>query len=195
MIWPLAAVVLYWLDPPYSIHALESASLPLAILAVRGCRHLGVRGVAAVALVALATLPGLAFAVSLLSDAIGARPEAYALRADDARALRVAARSRVSGGILAPLPIASAVPGYTGRPTWLGHPTWTPGLELREHESDRFFGGRMSAAVSRRFARSAGARLVVAPCGSSPRLERMLGPDALGSSTRVGCARVLTIRR
>lgn len=195
ILWPLAAVALYWLNPPYSIHALESASLPLAVLAVRGCRRLPVRGPVAVALIALATVPGLVFAGSLLHDAIAQHRGAYELRADDARALEVAARSRVQGGVLAPAPIASAVPELTGRRTWLGHPAWTPGLGLREHEAARFFGGKMSAAVARRFVRSVGARLAVAPCGSSPRLERLLGPESIASSTRAGCARVLTLRR
>lgn len=193
LLWPLAAVGLYWLNPPYSIHALESASLPLAVLAVRGWRRVRLPRAVAAAIVALATIPGLVFAGTLLHDAIAQHRGAYELRADDARALRMVARSQLGGGVLAPAPIASAVPELTGRRTWLGHPAWTPGLGLREHEASRFFGGRMSAAVARRFVHSVGARLAVAPCGSSPRLARLIGPR-LVSSARAGCARVLTLR-
>ena len=194
LLWPLAAIALYWLNPPYSIHALESASLPLAVLAVRGGRRLRVPRALAVALIVSATVPGLACAGVLLHDAIAQHRGAYQLRSDDARALAVAARSPVRGGVLAPAPLASAVPEYTGRRSWFGHPAWTPGLGLREHEARRFFNGRMSVAVTRRFVHSVGARLAIAPCGSSPTIERLLGPERLVSSTRVGCARVLTLR-
>src|SRR5207244_4388920 len=149
--------------------------IPLAVLAVRGARRFKPEPVVAVALVALVTVPGLLYAISLLTKAVDQRPEAYALKRDDARALSVIAASQVPGRVLAPNPIAPVVPGRTGRRVWLGHPTWTPGLGVRDHEAGRFFGGRMSAAVTRRFVRNTGAQLAIAPCGSSPDLERLVG--------------------
>lgn len=193
VLWPLAALGLYWLNPPYAIHTLEGITLPLAVLAVRGCARLHVRGAVAVLLVSAATLPGLAFAGYLLYKTTNERREPYVMASDDARALRAVADSPVRGAVLAPPPLAASVPALTARATWLGHPSWTPGLGLRETEARRFFGGRMSAAVARRFVRNVGAPLAVAPCGSSPAIERLLGPR-LGSSKRIGCARVLTLR-
>ncbi|MBV9212480.1 MAG: hypothetical protein JOZ25_02415 [Actinobacteria bacterium] len=194
VIWPLAAILEYALDPPYAVHPLESASLPLAILAVRGLRRLGLGRAPAVTLLLLATIPGLAYAVSLLDKAIRQRPAAYALPSDDARAIELVTSSGVAGGVLAPNPVAVAVPGRTGRDTWIGHPSWTPGFDLRSREASRFFDGRMRPAVARRFVRVVGARLAIVPCGSSPSLERLLGPRTLESSTRVGCARMLVFR-
>jgi hypothetical protein len=193
VLWPLAALSLYWLNPPYAIHTLEGITLPLAVLAVRGCLRLRVRGPAAALLVAAATLPGLAFAGYLLYRTTNERREPYVMASDDARALRAVADSRLPGAVLAPAPLAASVPGVTGRQTWLGHPSWTPGLGLRETEAGRFFGGRMSAAVARRFVRNVGARLAIAPCGSSTAIEHLLGPR-LASTRRIGCARVLTLR-
>lgn len=193
LIWPLAALAVYLLNPPYSIHALETVSLPLAILAVRGARRFERRSLLATAGIVLLTVPGLAFAVSLLDKAIRQRPSAYALRGDDARAIRLIARSKIKGGVLAPNPIAVAIPGRTGRNTWLGHPTWTPGFGLRDHEASRFFSGQMPAGVARRFVRIVGAGLLLAPCGSSRRLALLLGAEAVAVDT--GCARVLMLRR
>jgi hypothetical protein len=192
LIWPLAAFAEYLLDVPYSIHALETASLPLAVLAVRGVRRFDLSRAAAVALVALATVPGVVFAMTLLTKAIRERPTAYALREDDARALRDVDRLRVSGGVLAPTPVSATVPSRTGHDTWLGHPTWTPDFRARERAARRFFAGRMSSATARRFVRSTEARIAVAPCGSSGVLERELGAPA---TFRRGCARVFVLPR
>jgi hypothetical protein len=194
LLWPCAALVVYLLDPPYALHALESASLPLGILAVRGWRRLRLGRAAATTLLVLATVPGLVFALGLLSRAVDERPGAYVLSNDDSRSLRTVAASPIPGGVLAPTPIASSVPARTGRRTWLGHPSWTPQLALREREASRFFGGRMTASDARRLIRSLGVHMALAPCGSSASLERLLGPQILASSFPIGCARVLSFR-
>jgi hypothetical protein len=193
VIWPVAALALYLLSPPYRLHALETMSLPLAILAVRGAPRLRIRAPVAVFLILLATEPGLIFAGTLLHKAQQDHRGGYALAGDDARALRAVERSPLHGGVLAPSPLASAVPAYTGRATWFGHPSWSPAYRLRVTEANRLFSGRMPATAAQRFVHSVGAKILVAPCGSSPALERLLGP-MLKSSTGTGCARVLVLR-
>ena len=194
ILWPLAAALLYLLDPPYSVHALESASLPLAILAVRGAVRLKVALPIAILLIVLATEPGLMFAGSLLDKATDQHSSAYALPHDDVRALNVVERSPLRGGVVAPASLSPAVPAYTGRPTWFGHPSWTPRLSVRAAEAGRFFSGHMRPAAAQRFATQTGARFFVAPCGSNPALPRVVGPLLRASATTVGCATVLTVR-
>jgi hypothetical protein len=195
VIWPLAALALYLLSPPYSIHALETVSLPLAILAVRGARRIGVTAPVGVFLVVLATEPGLIFAGSLLVKAQREHRSGYLLSRDERNALRAVERSPLEGGVLAPAPLSWAVPAFTGRLTWLGHPSWTPDARLRRVQASSLFAGRMSAPAARRLTASSGARLLVAPCGSSAALERLLGSGIVESSTAVGCARVIVVRR
>src|SRR5690349_8772677 len=43
VIWPLAGLFVYWVSPPYPLHALETVTLPLAVLALRGWRFLPAR--------------------------------------------------------------------------------------------------------------------------------------------------------
>ena len=193
VIWPLAALALYLLDPPYAIHALETATLPLAILAVRGGRRLRLNGPAAVVLILLATEPGLIFAGTLLDKALDEHRGGYLVSRDDARALRALERSPSAGGVLAPTPIASAVPAYTGRATWLGHPSWTPGYRRREAEANRLFSGRMSEPAARRLVASSGARFVLAPCGSSPAIGRIVRSLTSEGNTRFGCATLIKL--
>jgi hypothetical protein len=190
-----AALVLYVLGPPYRLHALETMSLPLAILAVRGGARLGVRVPVGVVVVLLATEPGLIFAGSLLHKAIHERPSAYAIPREDRRALEAVRESQFAGGVLAGPSLASAVPVATGRATWFGHPSWTPAFRAREAAADRFFAGRMAPAAARRFVRSVGASIVVVPCGASPALAVGLGPQLVATDLRFGCARVLRLRR
>jgi hypothetical protein len=194
LVWPAAALVLYALGPPYRLHALETMSLPLAILAVRGGARLGVRAPVGVVLVLLATEPGLIFAGSLLHKAIHEHPSAYAIPREDRRALEAVRDSKVAGGVLAGASLASAVPATTGRATWFGHPSWTPAFGARQVAADQFFGGRMPPEAARRFVRSVGARILVVPCGVSPALAVQLGPRLVATDLRFGCARVLRLR-
>jgi hypothetical protein len=195
LLWPVAALALYGLSPPYRLHALETMSLPLAILAVRGATRFGIRAPVGVILVLLATEPGLIFAGSLLHKAIKEHPSAYAIPGDDRRALDAVRATPGPGGVLAGPSLASAVPAYTGRATWFGHPSWTPAFPAREAAAGRFFAGRMSPGAAGRFARSTGAAILVAPCGTSPALAVRLGPRLVTTDLRFGCARVLRLRR
>ena len=104
-------------------------------------------------------------------------------------------RTSGDGGVLTVGDLASVVPAFTGHPTWFGHPSWTPQLHLREARSAALFSGAMDARTTRRFIVSVGARVVVAPCGSSRSLPALLGAHAIVSVRRTGCATVIVLRK
>jgi hypothetical protein len=193
VIWPLVALFVYWLAPPYPIHSLETLSLPLAVLALRGWRFLPARrwllGVAALVL----TLPGIAYTGQRLQESIRDIRTAYLLPHDDARALSAIDADPAPGGVLAPAPQALAVPGLTGRNTWIGHPSWTTAFELRIPQAQQLFAGQLSPRVAQRRVRRIGAPILLAPCGSSPQLAAQIRPLVI-RQRRLGCATVFRVR-
>jgi hypothetical protein len=96
--------------------------------------------------------------------------------------------------VLAPVPQTLAVPGLSGRNTWIGHPSWTTAFNLRAAQADALFSGRLEPEVARRRVQRIGAPVVLAACGSSPRLAAELRP-IVRSERRFGCASVFWIRR
>ncbi|HVE68196.1 MAG TPA: hypothetical protein VNB64_06415 [Solirubrobacteraceae bacterium] len=187
-LWPLAALAVYFiLQTAWFYHALAGLTLPLAILGVRGWRHLRIPRAAAVAAVAALTLPGMAFYVQQLREGSAA----HFLPADETAALRAVEAGWRDGGVLTSVDLGQAVPAVTGRGTWVGHPTWTPGYGDRTHRAEALLSGRMDAVQARELVRSTGAAFVVAGCGR-PDLEALLGP-VVAARTRHGCAAVYEV--
>lgn len=190
-LWPLAAVIVYFVSPGYSEHALESMPLPLAVLAVRGWQALAWRPVLAVVAIAISTLPGLAFDLHLFHDVTVTDPQALLLRPDETDALAYLDRVRRPGGVLPSLRISAAVPAYTGRRSWIGHASWTPDYPARAADVNALFAGRLTGAAGRSFLREVGARYLLADC------EPSFNPATLGpivvSARRFGCVEVLEL--
>ena len=194
VIWPLSALFVYWLAPPYQIHALETMPLPLAVLALRGWQFLPARRLVLTGCAALLSVPGLVYLSSRLNESADQFRAAYVLSGGDTRALRFLAHDPAPGGVLARVPQSVAVPGLTDRDTWIGHPSWTPAFQLRESEANQLFAGQLAPEVARRRVLRIGAPIVFAACDSSPRLAADLRP-IVASERRFGCATVFRIRR
>src|SRR5579875_3851654 len=173
VLWVPAALTTYWLNGAFATHAL-------------GC----------VCVLAL-TVPGLAYDARKFVRTSHSGLVQYALPAPDAAALRWVAHDAPAGGVLAPTPFAAVVPARTGRAVWVGHGDWSPDYPVRARRVDRLFDGRMrDAAAARTFARSTGARLLVADCDharGAAVLGRVLGP-LIARTHRFGCARVYVLR-
>jgi hypothetical protein len=189
LIWPLAAVFVYAASPPYPAHSLETISLPLAVLAMRGWRFVPLRRLLLAGAALMLTVPGVVFAASKLRQSAQLRRTAYILPRDDARAFAFIDRLRVQGGVLAPLPEALAVPALTGRETWIGHPSWTPGFDVRAREAAVLFAGQLTQRAAQHRVLRIGAPIVFAPCGSSSKLNMQLAPVS-AAVWRFGCATV-----
>jgi hypothetical protein len=194
VIWPLAALFVYWLAPPYQIHALETMTLPLAVLALRGWHFLPARRLVLAGCVALLAVPGLVYLVDRFHQSAVSFRTAYVLSRGDTRAFHFIASDSAPGGVLARVPQSLAVPGLTGRRTWVGHPSWTPAFDLREGEANQLFAGQLTPEVARHRVLRIGAPIVFAACGSSPRLADDLRP-IVAAERRFGCATVYFIRR
>jgi hypothetical protein len=191
-IWVVATFATWAVDPPYEIHALETLTLPLAILAAEGWRGLQVRKPVLLGFVALMIVPGAIWATKVLEVQVREHRGAYLLRPADRAALDYVRSSAPPGGVLAPFEISMAVPAFTDRPTWIGHPVWTPWFFYRVTQGERLFAGRSSDAGAVRFVRHLKPRIVLAPCGTSPRLSRQL-EQIVERSRRFGCAAVYVL--
>ncbi len=193
VIWPLSALFVYWVSPPYAIHTLETVTLPLAVLALRGWRFLPARRALLAAAVALLTVPGVVYSAHRLRQQVRAARAAYVLSNGDARAFAWLDHDPRPGGVLAPVPQSLAVPGLSGRATWIGHPSWTPGFEFRIPQAQSLFAGQLAPAVAQHRVVRIGAPFLLAPCGSSPQLAAQIRPLVL-EQRRFGCATVFRVR-
>jgi hypothetical protein len=99
-IWPLAALLVYFLSPGYATHALEGMSLPLSVLAVRGWQRVRWPTWLGAAAIAICTLPGLVYNVQQFRDAVVSYPQGtLLLRRGETQALAYLARSPTPGGV------------------------------------------------------------------------------------------------
>jgi len=188
VLWPLAALAVYFVSTGYSPHALEGLPLPLTVLAVRGWQRMKLSAWLAIAAIVVATIPGAIFSVQLLREAAHADQQGMLLRPDETKALAFLAQARDAGGVLPSLSISTAVPAYTGRRTWIGHPSWTPHYDARARAVSDLFAGRLSAPRAQAFLRRVGARYLLADC------ETHFDPSRLGSlllaKRQFGCVTV-----
>lgn len=193
VLWVLAALLIYFVfatsDPP---HALDGLSLPLAVLAVRGYQRLNWRRSLGVVGVVLATVPGLLFTAHLFHDAASGNPQGFLLTREEHAALTFLSNDHTSGGVLAPLRIAAAVPAYAGRRTWVGHPIWTPGYSQRARLDRAIFSGGLSPRRTQSALRHIGARFVFVDCES--RLRAAALGSLLEASRKFGCVAVYQLK-
>ena len=185
LLWPVAAIVVYLLDPAFPPHALEGIALPLSVLAVRGWP----RGRAAIALgltaVAVFTVPGLANYARSLRDVERANRTLFYLPPRQNAALRFLAHAPEPGAVLAPMPLSLQVPAFSDREVWVGHQVWTPD-PTRLAQVAAFYAGTMSPPAAQRFVRATGARWVLADCDAAAGTIARLAPMILAVH-RFGC--------
>jgi hypothetical protein len=197
-LWPLAALLVYVvLRQSWFYHAWVGISLPLAILGVRGWVQLRISRAgratllphwAGAAVIALLTVPGTLFYLQTLRR----EADAHFLPADEHRALEYLAARPGKGGVMARLPLGTAVPAYAGRNTWAAHPIWTPGWPERAGWADAVISGRLDPPTAQGVVRGTGARFVVSDCAARTDLRPLLGP-ILAGTRRFGCATVYEI--
>lgn len=199
--WPAAAVAVYLATNQFPYHALEGASLPLAVLAVAGwrgaCRRLSAPRRRAALGVGLAAILlgagcGVAYEAVTFRDSLASGAAPYRLADGERRALAYLDRSPVAGGVLARYYLGMAVPAFTGRHTWVGEFTWTPDFARRVALADRLMSGAMNPAPARALVLGSGVRFLLADCQVRVPLTRLLG-SAVGSVRHFGCATVYRV--
>ena len=189
LLWPVAALAVYFsLQQSWFYHAFGGLSLPLAVLAVRGWRSVGLPRAVAVAAVVAATLFGMIFAVSKFRET----SDDHFLPESEARALDYLEDAPRDGPVLAVQRLGIAVPAFTGRQTWVGHYYWTPGYDDRRVRADDLFGGRLDPAGARALVLESRAAFVLARCEGSADLRPLLG-DLVRDVRRFGCATVYEV--
>ena len=174
-LWLLSAIVVYLLLPNSRYAALESVSLPFAVLAIRGWRELHVSpAISAVALF-LAIVPGAFYSAHTFRDILHDREVPFALAPGERRALEVLEHS--PGTVLATPYLAPALPALIS------------GLAGRvENGSDALFAGTESA--TRAAASARGVRAVVSDClPGRADLSSVLAPLGF-RERRFGCERL-----
>jgi hypothetical protein len=191
-LWPVAALALYFvLHRSLIYHALESLTVPMAVLAVRAMQGWGRKAigrVATVGAVLLLTVPGTLYHVQFLVTTLGDRQQFY-ITPDESRALDYLASDPRPGGVLARLQISTEVPTFTGRHTWMGHAFWTPSFISRNATTEAIFGGSLSSAQTRQTIEAIGATYVVVRCQDRGDLDQVLAGD-IAETHRFGCVRV-----
>lgn len=194
ILWLAAIAVCYAALGTYPSHALEGASLPLAVLLVRGWRALRCPAAIGLVAIALCTLPGMAYLVKSFFDVERGASQQYYLTAAEARALDWVARDAPPGGVLARTIFAVGVPAQTDRAVWAGHEFWTRDYPARSSAVDALLGGRLGAGQAQALVALSRARLIVVDCGVSTNLEPLLAP-LLRAVHRFGCATVYVVRQ
>jgi hypothetical protein len=193
-LWPLACLVVYFASPSVPAHAFEGITLPLAVLAVRGWTRARAPAFVGAAMVVLLIVPGTAVQIRDLRRAVLRGDQPFALRAGEDDALRYLDSGHApSGGVLAPVFLAEAIPERTGRRVWVGHLTWSPDFYRRATVVELLFAGRLPPGQARQLVRSTGARLLVSDCHGRADLAPALGP-LLATVKRFGCASVYELR-
>jgi hypothetical protein len=192
-VWPVACVVVFlFLSPSFRQHALEGASLPLAILAVRGLAFVPYRAIALWGFVALVTIPGAIYMVDWFRDTVRAGGQVRYLQPGESAALRYLHQSGESGGVLTNANFGTLVPAATGRQSWVGHPSWTRDYAARAREVEELFAGRLPAPQAAGLIRTSGARYVFVGCANALTAAPVLQPLS-SASHRFGCAIVYRV--
>jgi hypothetical protein len=199
-VWLPAALLIYLLSATAlsatPLHAFTGITVPLAVLAVNGCRRAGwsriphrrlIVGLA----IALTTIPASVYVLSLArSDTEPAGGNANFITRDERAALDYLRADPDPGGVLTQFYLGEAVPGRTGRHTLVGDCLWSePNCMPRSLTADALFEGKLSFRDSRRFVLDSGARFVLASCVPHVDLAKRLGP-VVTSVRSFGCATV-----
>jgi hypothetical protein len=192
LLWPPAALAVYFATTQFPYHALQGVTIPLAVLAAYGLRRVRLPAWAVVAGVVVLTLPGAAFAVDQFRSSKRSGVAPYVLDPGEDAALRYL-EDAPAGGVLARYYLGMTVPPRTGHDTWLGQFPWTPDFEERRAQAERLFGGALDAAAAQRMVRAIGPRYVLADCRQPFDVAPLLG-DLVASTRTFGCARVHELR-
>jgi hypothetical protein len=199
-VWLPAALLIYLLSATAlsatPLHAFSGITVPLAVLAVNGCRRAGWsqipnRRLIAGLAIAVATIPANIYALGLAdSDTKPADGNANFITHDERAALDYLNDNPDPGGVLTQFYLGEAVPGRTGRRTLVGDCLLSqPNCMPRSLTADALFQGRLSPRDSRTFVRNSGARFVLASCAPHVDLAKKLGP-VVTSVRGFGCATV-----
>jgi hypothetical protein len=175
ILWPAAAFIVYCaLTRNARGSALEGVTLPLAILAVRGWRHLRAPPALSYVALFLAIVPGAIYSAHTFHDTFYDHEVPFALARGEQRAMD--AVERLAGNVLSTGYLAPAVPALAGH---AGHVT---------AGSDDLFDGRVSAADADRLVAARRIGLVISDCLPG-RTDLLPALRPLGfSATRYGCA-------
>jgi hypothetical protein len=193
VLWPVAALAVYFVTPSVAPHALQGISIPLAVLAIRGWSRVRVPAGVGAAAVALLVVPGNVHVVDQFRKLVSADDQPFLITSSEQKALSYTADSARPGGVLAPVFIALDVPPATGRQVWVGHQTWTPHWLARVRKTEALFDSRLPAPQAQAFVRSTGARVLVSDCRNRVDLEPELSP-LVARVHRFGCAAVYELR-
>jgi hypothetical protein len=193
LLWIPAGLLTYLIVDSFSSHALESLSIPIAVLAVRGWERLRLPPAANVLAVAAVTLPGMAYDARAFRNVANSPIQEYYLSPSESRALDWVANSAPPGGVLAPTLFANAVPSQTGRSVWVGHQFWSRDYPARSRAAEALFDGRLSSLQARILVLDSGARVLIGDCAHSLDLEPPLRP-ILAATHRFGCATVYVVK-
>ena len=194
LLWIPAALITYLFVNSFPSHALESLSLPLAVLMVRGWRRARWPALAGVAALAAVTLPGMAYEARSLHDVATSPIQQYYLSRSDARALDWVARQDPRSGVMARTIFGVGLPSQTGRAVWVGHEFWSRDYAVRMRAADSLFSGALRPPVARAFVLLSGVRLVFSDCGAGQNLRATLAPVS-AAIHRFGCATVFVVKR
>ena len=198
--WPAAAVMIYVFSASTlsatPLHAFNGITAPLAVLAVIGVQRAGWerlprRRLVTLVVLAAATIPANAYAIVIAHQYTRPTPgNANFITHDEHDALVYLHHDPDSGGVLTQFYLGEAVPGQTGRRTLVGDCLWSePNCMPRSLAADALFRGTMSRAQAQAFARSSGARFLLASCAPHVDLGRLLGSMVV-DERRFGCAAV-----
>jgi hypothetical protein len=193
LLWPAAALLVFaFLSPSFPRHALEGASLPLAILAVRGLSVVRHRTAVIAAFVAVVTIPGAVYVARANRDTIHESSQIHYLQRDESNALAWLREHGEPGGVLTTADLGALVPATTGRHSWLAHSSWTRDYVERNRQAEELFGGHMPPAQAAALLRSSGARYVLVGCARATTATPVIEPLA-AARKRFGCATVYSI--
>jgi hypothetical protein len=191
-LWPLVALVVFYQPAgTFPFHSLQGMQLPLAILAVIALRPL--RVAPTVAVVALLVIPGTAYRVDQMSNAVYFGRQPHFLEPGEVDALRWLDDEPRAGGVISPVYTGLLVPAYTGRQSWVGAGSWTPDLDERIRLTEDLFGGRLSAPAAERIVRESGARFILSDCHGRADIDEVVSGFA-ESPQRFGCATVWEVK-
>ena len=202
ILWPIACACTLLVPGAGWFYAPAGASIPLAILMVRGWRSLSesarARGwrlgpVVAVALIAFVTVPTAIRFGQLFHRQVTQAWFMYYMEPGERQALSYLEDSPERGGVF-PTPLYGAVASsMTGRQSWSGHFAWTPHFSQRQILLSELWSGQLTHRQVRVILQRSGATFVVADCRFPPPVTMRLLGDAVTPVRTFGCAGVYRI--
>ncbi len=196
-LWPLVALGVYFAPlGTFPFHAVQGMQISLSVLAFVAIRErLGERPLptlATVLVLALLIVPGTAYRVQQMRDAVNAGLQPFFLNDDEHAALRFLDSSKEPGGVVTQNYMGSVIPAWTGRQTWLGAGSWTPDFEPRRQLLAALFAGKLGTEGARKLLVRPGAGYVLEDCRAEPAFFKQVEPFTEVVFRR-GCVTVLRI--